>query len=319
MPSSFNGTSFLLTFPQSKLSKDTVSQYFNSLPNIQFVKVAQETHDDGLGSIHYHVLIHYSSKQRFSHSNFDAIGEHPNIKPVGRKKTDWDNCVKYLDKEDKSCFVAGAPRHDSNIWSTISSSSTREEASSLLIEHKPRDAILNAKAFDYWLDKMFPMRLPSSSGIRTSDQFILPDSIETWCTTNFRSPRPERPRSLVLVGTSRLGKTQWARSLGEHAYVANQWNLDSFDGLSSSFWDFGYVVFDDIEWESLRSSAKSWFGAQRDFSVSDKYRRKRRMKGGIPSILLVNPEEYSGPLCDFCNSSWGKENIDVIVLNNKLY
>lgn len=163
------------------------------------------------------------------------------------------------------------------------------------------------------------MRVPPSVGLRSFSEFVLPDAVNAWCSANYWCPRPERPRSLVLVGASRLGKTQFARSLGEHAYVANQWDLGSFDGLSSSFWSFGYVVFDDILWDTFKSSAKSWFGSQRDFSVSDKYKRKRRIPGGVPSIFLINPEDFNGPVSEFCNGPWGKQNIDIIFLNKTLY
>lgn len=101
--------------------------------------------------------------------------------------------------------------------------------------------------------------------------------------------------------------------------MANMWDLSAFDGLTSSFWDFGYVVFDDIEWSSISGSAKSWFGSQRDFSVSDKYRRKRRLRGGIPCIFLVNPDSYNGDLLEFVRSEWGLLNIDVVHLNTTLF
>jgi len=133
------------------------------------------------------------------------------------------------------------------------------------------------------------------------------------------APRNERPRSLVLCGASRLGKTQFARSLGDHAYIANIWDLSAFDGKPSTFWQYGYVIFDDIDWDSLKSSAKSWFGAQTDFSVSDKYRRKRRLPGGLPCIFLCNPDSYSGDLYTFIMSDWGQKNIKVVMLQNKLY
>lgn len=97
------------------------------------------------------------------------------------------------------------------------------------------------------------------------------------------------------------------------------WDLSALDGLPSTFWNFGYIIFDDIQWDSIKNSAKSWFGAQRDFSVSDKYRRKRRVHGGIPCIFLVNPDDFSGDLLDFVNSNWGQQNIEVITLTNKLY
>jgi hypothetical protein len=90
-------------------------------------------------------------------------------------------------------------------------------------------------------------------------------------------------------------------------------------GRPSDFWSHGYIVFDDINWESFKHSAKSFCGGQRDFSVTDKYRRKFRLAGGIPSIILLNPEDYGNGFQDFYNTHWGQENITVIWINNKLY
>lgn len=126
-------------------------------------------------------------------------------------------------------------------------------------------------------------------------------------------PRLERPKSLVLVGPSRIGKTQWARCLGAHAYVATTWDLAAFDS------DFTYVVFDDVPWDNFKHYAKAFFGCQRDFSVSDKYRKKKRISGGVPCIYLVNPEDYSEDMRLFVTGNWGKENIEVIYVYNKLY
>jgi len=126
-------------------------------------------------------------------------------------------------------------------------------------------------------------------------------------------PRLERPKSLVLVGPSRLGKTQWARCLGQHAYVATTWDLSSFDSR------FDYVVFDDVPWDNFKHYAKPFFGCQRDFSVSDKYRKKKRISGGVPCIFLVNPEDYTEDMHKFCKSDWGTQNIVVVTIYNKLY
>lgn len=139
------------------------------------------------------------------------------------------------------------------------------------------------------------------------------------CYSSYSCPRPERPHSLVIVGASRLGKTQWARSLGEHAYIANIWDLSAFDSIADGFWHHGYVVFDDICWDSIKHSAKSWFGAQRDFSVSDKYRKKKRIKGGVPTIFLCNPDAYCDELKRFVEGDWGSANISVVHLETKLY
>lgn len=126
-------------------------------------------------------------------------------------------------------------------------------------------------------------------------------------------PRLERPKSLVLVGPSRIGKTSWARSLGLHAYVATSWDLSSFDS------HFDYVVFDDVPWANLSHYAKAFFGCQRDFSVSDKYRKKKRISGGVPCIYCVNNEDFTQEAIAFCTGNWGKENIEVVYVFNKLY
>lgn len=97
------------------------------------------------------------------------------------------------------------------------------------------------------------------------------------------------------------------------------WDLSALDGLPNTFWQHGYIVFDDIDWDSIKSSAKSWFGAQRDFSVSDKYRRKRRVPGGLPCIFLINPDAYNGDLYSFVNGNWGRQNIDYVQITDKLY
>lgn len=95
--------------------------------------------------------------------------------------------------------------------------------------------------------------------------------------------------------------------------------LGAFDGVSEEFWHNGIVIFDDISWDTIKGSAKSWFGAQRDFTVSDKYRRKRRIPGGVPCIYLCNPDDFFGEPRNFCEHPWGVANIDVVNLTNKLY
>jgi len=125
--------------------------------------------------------------------------------------------------------------------------------------------------------------------------------------------------SLVLGGPSRLGKTQWARSLGDHAYIANMWNLDAFNNKPTSFWTNGYVIFDDINWDSLKGSAKSWFGAQTNFSVSDKYRHKRTIPGGIPAIYLCNKEDFAGDAWEFFRSPWAQLNVMQVWITEPLF
>lgn len=108
--------------------------------------------------------------------------------------------------------------------------------------------------------------------------------------------------------------------MGEHAYIANQWDLSAFDCKTDAFWNTGYVIFDDVAWDTFKHSAKSFCGCQRDFSVTDKYKRKKRLVGGLPSIVLLNPdaEDYDSWIT-FYNSDWGRQNIVCIILMASLF
>lgn len=107
--------------------------------------------------------------------------------------------------------------------------------------------------------------------------------------------------------------------MGEHVYIANMWDLSAFDACTDDFYRHGYIVFDDLDWETLRKTAKSWFGGQRDFTVCDKYRQKKRIKGGIPCIYLCNPDDFSSDLLEFVRGDWGQKNIRTVRIDTPLF
>lgn len=88
-----------------------------------------------------------------------------------------------------------------------------------------------------------------------------------------------------------MGKTLWARSLGKHAYFGGLFSLDEdTEGV-------GYAVFDDIQGGlEFFHSYKFWLGCQAEFYATDKYKGKKLIKWGKPSIYLSNtdPREDKG-------------------------
>lgn len=86
------------------------------------------------------------------------------------------------------------------------------------------------------------------------------------------------------MGRSRLGKTEWARSLGRHMYFNGMLNLDSWDD------DAKYIILDDFNCDigKYLPMWKSFFGAQREFTLTDKYRKKRTVRFGKPLLWLCN-------------------------------
>lgn len=115
----------------------------------------------------------------------------------------------------------------------------------------------------------------------------VPAEMTDWVTNEMT--KPVRPKALVVWGPTRTGKTQWARSLGQHTYMSTLFNADDIDT------ECEYAIFDDIPIEFMKNSYKAWFGkclhnilslhlllttlstigAQETFTITDKYQKKR--------------------------------------------
>lgn len=115
------------------------------------------------------------------------------------------------------------------------------------------------------------------------------------------------------MGPSRLGKTEWARSLGQHLYFNGQFDLGQINDVNLP--DVRYAVFDDFSWDSMAKFYKQWFGAQRTFTVTDKYKAKKTIQWGKPIIWLCNPED-SHVIPDTC---WMQANTIKVFIDNKLF
>lgn len=112
----------------------------------------------------------------------------------------------------------------------------------------------------------------------------------------------------MLISPSRYGKTEWARALGDHIYWNNMVNLDDWDDCAE------FAIFDDFDWDFIPCK-KGFLGAQKTFTLTDKYRKKRTVNWGKPCILLFNVmPEIKPDLYD-----WVRSNCDIVTLENKLY
>jgi hypothetical protein len=109
---------------------------------------------------------------------------------------------------------------------------------------------------------------------------------------------------------SRLGKTEWARSLGTNVYWAGMSDLMVLHG------DAMYLIMDDFDFEFMPSK-KQWWGAQKEFTTTDKYRKKHTIKWGKPLIYLCN-EDNDPRRTRFWNQ-WFADNCIAIDIKHKLY
>lgn len=74
-----------------------------------------------------------------------------------------------------------------------------------------------------------------------------------------------------------------------------------------------YAIFDDFEDWTTFKQYKQWLGAQKQFVVTDKYKKKIDYFWGKPSIILTNiyPE--------FKDQDWIVANCFICKLNKALY
>lgn len=292
-----------LTYPRCSLTKDELLVFLKTFNPVKVV-IGKELHADG--TPHLHALLKLANRLTTRDERvFDLSGHHPNIQPC-RNVTATE---RYVTKDDPAPVVFG-DASGGDEWDLTQYENADQFLRSLPSKELARN-FNNYTAFANWYFA------PEETGYTpTYTDFTLPEEIQQWKSQYFDRPRPQRPKSLVVVGRSRLGKTEWARSLGKHVFQRGEWNLSEFPKY------FEYVVFDDFNWSYMLDRQvllKGFLGCQGEISLTDKYAKKKKLNVNVPSIVLMNPEEYACGFGYFCNSDWGKENIVVVNLNQSLF
>lgn len=87
----------------------------------------------------------------------------------------------------------------------------------------------------------------------------------------------------MVVGPTRLGKTDWARSIGRHVHMSLLFNIEQWDS-DARYLVIDDVPFDDVDFAKVR---KGLWGGQRHFNITGKYRKHMPVQGK-PMIFLCN-------------------------------
>lgn len=193
----------------------------------------------------------------------------------------------------------------------VATASTKREFFELALEADPKSFVLFHSNLESYAEKKYDQAaLPTHVVNPNYRPWNLPQPLQRWVDQRLE---PDRPRSLILCGGSRLGKTEWARSLGPHTYWNGLFDLSQFNPNSE------YAIFDDFDFTKFYTP-KQWFGAQKTFAVTDKYRKKKTILWGKPIIWLCNPDQ--NPMGTEMNGGfrqWMELNVDIIELFNKLF
>lgn len=284
-----------LTYPHSfPLTKNELFEHLKCmLPS--WCIVAEEQHADN--STHLHALLGFAIKRDIrSADHFDFKGKHPNTQGI----RSVINTIAYVTKEDSNPLRYGAVPGNTK-WKEISEATTSTELLQLVRTNYPRDYILQHDRLLSYAQHKYPAE---TTYIPVHTDFIIPELIKDWINMYLTFPQLERPKSLLLIGPSRLGKTEWARSLGPHMYFNHLMNVDDWNS------DSNYIIFDDFGWDYIPAK-KCFIGSQKTFTITDKYRKKRTVSWGKPCIILTNDSPTLTP--------WEELNVQRIFVNTKMF
>lgn len=130
------------------------------------------------------------------------------------------------------------------------------------------------------------------------------------------SLRGERIKSLILVGDTKLGKTDFATNLGKHIHFHYDFHLKALLEMGSE--NLEYVIFDDVSWHNnalKQDRYKSWLGCQESFYVTDKYSKKKELHFGKPCIFSTNKSPYEAMRVE--DMRWLSENCVIVDIGQK--
>ncbi|ALE29682.1 replication associated protein [Lake Sarah-associated circular virus-26] len=303
----FNAKHVFLTYPQTTLTKEALYEASIRWGCVSGT-IGQEKHQDG--GLHLHAVFAFDRKRHIRDERFfDLEGYHPNVQSARNVKA----VREYCEKEDPEALRYGAFEGCEKIdWKDLLGLATDSAHFIKLVTD--RDVSFCVKHF---------------SNVRAFAEYTFRSRKEDFTPqfTDFRNQlrpmqdfhaellRPSRPRerhtSIVIVGATRLGKTEWARSLGNHTYWSGAVDWTRHDNHSR------YAVIDDLSLEYI-PRLQQIFGCQHNISVSQKYKPIMTFDWGIPVIYLTNDENYLEKQPDFIKS-WWQNNVVTCHVRNKLF
>lgn len=205
----WNAKSWLLTYSQSKLSKEELQSHLSSMKEIEKLAVGHEHHQDG--NSHFHCVVVFKSKVDSRNPKYwDLKGEHPNVKSLKRGPKNFLNAVSYVTKEDPEPLIVGfdldelqslRPGEYGRMIQAIKDGadlpSIRENflGSYLRYKRNVRETVLELRQ-----DALKKQCLPWK-GIKSN----IPE-IQEWVNTRVRKPRYPLPQ-LWITGPPGIGKS----------------------------------------------------------------------------------------------------------------
>lgn len=305
-----NARNLFLTYPRcgaKSLCFEFLKDKFSDC--LEYLLVAEETHESG--EPHLHCVIALSRKVDYKNPRcLDFEDWHGDYKAA----RDLDASITYCRKEDSDPLTWGdiPTGRRGRTWDVARGAESFDSFMDAVAELDYKSYVIFHDKIESFARKKFKP-VANAYVDPFNDTWIANTALDGWALENVTNWLPSisvRPKSLILIGDSRLGKTAWARKHGEHVYYNGFWNVAKLDCLGP---DTKYIVWDDLHnWESF--NYKQWLGGQWEFDVTGKYRAPRTIRAwGRPSIVCCNEL----PTC--LDNSWVKSNCLIVYIRFKLF
>lgn len=287
----FQAKNWAITYPNMPESS-TKEMVMNQLKTkfgakAKYIRVCREVHQSG--KPHYHCFIGFTAKcnykdSRWADINIDGV-RHPNIKVCYQP----DGWIIYMLKSDKEHLEYGVDSYSASsktVWKDVLTDLTmtdKERFDMLIKAGKGRDVALNADRISRSVQILKKAKNTSNTYERSSLyrlETLVPTVIKWWLENEFI--KLERAKTLIVVGSTRLGKTALFRSLFPQAiFWRNAVNLDTFDENAP------IIIMDDIYWDYIPNK-KTYLTHMGHATVTAKYRQMTDINVKMPCVVLLN-------------------------------
>lgn len=291
------GQRLFLTYPKFDLNK-TKEEVLEELKRILQAHdppydvinyiVAVEQHKDG--TPHLHVYLQLDQRASLSGANcLDLWGKHGKYEVVRSPKKVEEYCTKEGD------FITNFYTKKKN-YGTVLQQETKEEFLATLQEVDPRSYVLNKRNIDYFVDQRFGQRAQYTPSYGLESYRIVAE-LNDWFRRQLNK-QSGRGTPLILESPSRFGKTEYIRTLMhemniEYVYMNSIFNADAFPIDLSNV---RFIVLDDMVCHQFfKFSWKPFWGCQRQFTITDKYKAKRDLIFPKPWALIWLCNEKQNP------------------------
>lgn len=250
---------FLLTYSQTKLTKEVVYIFLSGRPDVLRLIVGMEPHQDGNPHIHAYVV--YNKSRDCGYKSFDIQGEHPNIqthKPCMDPAVSMVNAWGYCRKHDLDPMIVGSPPPEPP--PRMPKRSRDGDNSEPPVKKQKKDDLIREcvaiacdpnrrlkDAYDHLMDRAPSLAFEKATCYKTGFQQkraeVLGDHPIVYSLDDFplAPPLPPNWRCLFISGPTNCGKTAWAKALLPNAQVVSH-----RDQLKDGDVTEG-VIFDDYE------------------------------------------------------------------------